>query len=112
MSISFFTPGEDAPEEVNLANGNAARVLHLLGLPCGEWEMGGEATAEDFLGRILIAQALLDVATDDEHGRPDVTDGRFFFGGQRPGYLADRLAELEEVATWATRHGEDVIYWG
>ena len=112
MSISFFTPGEDAPEEVNLANGNAAQILHLLDLPNGEWEMGGEAPAEDFLGRILIAQALLNVFTDDEHGRPAVTDGRFTSGGQRPGYLAERLAELAEVATWATLHGEGVIYWG
>lgn len=97
MSITF-TP-ESAGPNVNMANGNAAEVLDLLGYPTDEPE--GEATAEDFLGRVLLALALLDVSTDDEHGRPTVHDGRWVEVGRRPGYLAERLHQLHEIATAA-----------
>lgn len=107
MSITFFSPGGD-PEGVNLANGNAAAILRLLGLPV---EPDGVTPAEDFLGRILLAEALLDVATDDEHGTPTVTDGRWTSCGRDPGYLAGRLAELQEIARDALVRGVEVI-WG
>lgn len=105
MSITFHTPL--GGPELNVANGNAVDLFELLGLPVEEW---GEAPAEDLLGRLLIAQALLDVASDDEHGRPDVTDGRHTFCGRRPGYLADRLAELQKIATWAHQHHVPVVW--
>lgn len=107
MSITFQTTHTHGPE-LNMANGNAAAILQLLGLPA---DPGGEATAEQMLGRILIAQALLDVATDDENGTPDVHDGRVIYCGRRPGYLAERLADLQEIATWAHQHHVPVV-WG
>src|SRR5687767_8148484 len=64
-------------------------------------EPAGDTAAEDFLGRVLLAQALLDVATDDEHGRLPSTEANWTTCGRRPGYLADRLADLHTVATWA-----------
>jgi hypothetical protein len=99
----------DGPE-VNMANTNAAQVMYLLGY-VGEDQTWGEATPEDLLGRILIAQALLPFATDDEHGRPDVVEGNFTWCGTAPGYLAGRLAELGELAAWAHQHSRAVV-WG
>ncbi|WP_433329869.1 hypothetical protein [Spirillospora sp. CA-294931] len=105
MSITFTTTL--GGPELNMANGNAADLMKLLGLPVEAW---GEAPAEDLLGRILLTQALLDVATDDERGKPTVTDGRWTDWGRPPGYMAGRLAELQEVATWAHHHHVDVIW--
>ncbi|MFD0857163.1 hypothetical protein ACFQ07_33475 [Actinomadura adrarensis] len=119
MSITFTTTL--GGPELNLNNGNAAEVLALLGFTTEDmW--GCEAPAEDFLGRILMARALLDVSTDDEHGRPAYTDngeslrGLFgdgfqaevIHGGRWPGYFADRLASLQEIAEWAYSHHADV----
>ncbi len=118
MSITFtaatcqdgivdLTCRREAPE-VNMANGNAAAVFDLLGLDFdGD---GGETTAEDFLGRVLLAQALLDVTTDDEHGRPGHTDGNWITCGRRPGYLAGRLTDLHQIATWAIER-DAVVVW-
>jgi hypothetical protein len=116
MSITFTTT--HGGPELNVANGNAVDLLQLLGLPAEAW---GEAPAEDFLGRVLMAQALLDVATDDEHGRPEVFDeqgdlfgvtvGQVIWCGRRPGYLAERLAELHQIAHWANQFSAEV-QWG
>lgn len=101
MSITFAPTTAGGPE-VNMANGNAAQVFDLLGLHFdGDW---GEAPAEDFLGRVLLAQGLLDVATDDERGLPGFREGNWIECGRRPGYMADRLAQLHEIATWAIEH--------
>lgn len=104
MSITIRADQAGTPE-VNMHNGNAARVLDLLGIA---WDGDlGEATAEDFLGRVLLAQAL---AGDDE-GVPAIEDGRWHVGGRRPGYLAGTLTELADIAEWARRAGAAVV-WG
>ncbi len=92
---------------LNVSGSNAAELLSLLGVDVEEY---GELTAEDMLGRVLLAQALLDVATDDEHGRLQVEDGNWTTCGRRPGYLADRLAHLQEIATWAIEH-DALVAW-
>ncbi|WP_331745478.1 hypothetical protein [Streptomyces virginiae] len=51
MSVTFFADFTDEP--VNMANANAARVLDVLGYD----ELYGDADAEDFLGRVLVALA-------------------------------------------------------
>ena len=108
MSITITADQAGAPE-VNMHNGNAATVLDLLGITCdGDF---GETTAEDFLGRVLLAQALMDVTYDDQQGLPASSDGRWHVGGRRPGYLAEKLTELRDVAEWATRAGVAVV-WG
>ena len=105
MSITFAPAINGAPE-VNMANGNAAQILDLLGYTFdGDWT---EAPAEDFLGRVLIAQALTDVATDDAHGRPAVHERNWTECGRRPGYLADRLTALHRLATWAVDNNTTV----
>lgn len=94
--------------EVNMNVGNAAVVCDLLGLD-PEY---GETTAADLLGRVLLAQALLDVTHDDEQGLPASTDGRWTWGARRPGYLAEKLAELHKLANTAQGHQDAVITWG
>ncbi len=117
MSITFSATADLAPQ-VNMANGNAAAVLELLGYGTEQAEVlgqpvyfgEGEAAAGDFLGRILIALALVDASSDDETGRPEVQDGNWWHGGRRPGYLAGRLAELHELGLWA-RQREAEVFW-
>jgi hypothetical protein len=99
----------DSPA-VNVHNGNARALFDLLGIEPNQWD-GGETTAEDFLGRVLIARALLDLQVDDEHGLPATQDGRFTWGGRRPGALAGRLAELQELAEWALAN-DRIVGWG
>jgi hypothetical protein len=108
MSITI-TAAQDGAPQVDMHNGNAADVLDLLGI-CWDGDLG-EAPAEDFLGRVLLAQALLDVARDDQEGTPALHEGRWHVGGRRPGYLAERLTELHDVADWAARAGVAVV-WG
>jgi hypothetical protein len=108
VNMTAAAIGPDAPK-VNVHGGNAATLLDLLGFdPTPD---GGEATAEDFLGRILIARALLDLQVDDEQGQPAAQDGNWHWGERRAGYLAGRLHELQEVAEWASVHGAAVC-WG
>jgi hypothetical protein len=107
MSITIRAAQANGPE-VNMHNGNAATVLDLLGIA---WDGdSGEATGEDFLGRVLLAQALL-VVTGDDEGVPAISDGRWHVGGRRPGYLAETLTELADIAEWASRAGAAVV-WG
>lgn len=107
MSININAAVAGGPE-VNMANGNAAQILDLLGVDDID---GGVLPAQDFLGRVLLAQALASATVDDEHGRPDFTDGRWYHGGRRPGYIAGKLAELHEVAIWAAERDVEVV-WG
>lgn len=98
MSITI-TPTLAGGPTVNMANGNAAQVFDLLGLTFnGDY---GDTSAEDFLGRVLLAQALLDTTTDDTVGRPAVVGRNWIDWERRPGYLAEKLALLHEIATWA-----------
>lgn len=108
-----YAPVEGGPE-LNMSNANAVHLLALLGFTHDEDYHGGVVDAQDFLGRILLAEAMLDVATDDEHGRPSVEHKgggmTLIECGTEPGYLADRLAILHEVATWA-QHRHLKVAW-
>lgn len=105
MSITI-TPNAAAAPTVNMANGNAAQVFDLLGLTYdGDW---GTTTGPDFLGRVLLALAFLDGATADTEGRPAAVDGNWVECGRRPGYLAERLTALHDLAAWAVEHHADV----
>lgn len=104
MSITI-TPTTGGPQ-VNMANGNAAQVFDLLGVDFdGDC---GETSAQDFLGRVLIALALVDTTADDTDGTPSATNTRWTDCGRRPGYLAEKLGVLWEVATWAVEHNTAV----
>ncbi|MFE6714043.1 hypothetical protein [Streptomyces sp. NPDC057695] len=101
MSVTFFA--DAAVEEVNMANANAARVLDVLGYD----ELAGDAEADDFLGRVLVALALVPADT----GRPPTAEGRFVDCGRRAGYVLERLEDLRVLAEEARASGLPV-YWG
>ena len=104
---SELTSRPDVPQ-VNMSNGNAADLFTLLGL---EYDGdGGETSAQDFLGRVLLAQALLDVTTDDAHGQPEIRDGNWTTCGRRPGYMAERLIQMQAIATWAINNNA-IVAW-
>ncbi|NYT96333.1 hypothetical protein [Salinispora sp. H7-4] len=104
MSITITASATGSPK-VNMATGNAKQVLDLLGLTFdGDW---GTTTGPDFLGRVLLALALIGTTTDAV-GRPEVAEGRWTSEGRRPGYLAERLTDLRRLASWAVEHGADV----
>lgn len=107
MSITF-APAAGTGPQLNVSNGNAAQLLELLGLPR---ECEGTEPAEGFLGRVLLAQALLSTATVDDLGFPEVRQGNWIDCGRRPGYLAEKLSQLHQVATWALRHRQPVGWW-
>lgn len=117
MSITFFpTTGihDDYPE-LNVSSANAYALFDLLGLGPDESGAdlgfdGGELPAADFLGRVLLAQAMI-AATNDEEGTPSFHDGNFIYSGRRPGYLAEKLAVLHTIATWAADR-DATVAWG
>lgn len=90
---------------VNMANGNACRVLGELGYP-DEAVAFGDDTAQGFLGRVLLALAVVPA----DEGVPAVADGNMVDCGRRPGYLQDRLGDLHRVALWCRDHERRVVW--
>ena len=92
---------------MNLANGNYARLAPILGLESGEdFEYVGHATAEDFLGRVLVAltfdHATIPTFATKAPGRATVVHG---------GFDALRyLPRLHDLAVEAARLGRDVVW--
>lgn len=113
MSVTIYTSSTSttAPE-VNMANGNAIRVLDLVGIT-GDDAYCGSMSGEDLLGRVLVALALTpeDEGTDTYEAGPDeghFQGGTHIFCGRRPGYLQDRLEQLHDIATFAAAEGATV----
>jgi len=110
MSVTFTATNGD---QVNVSITHAAKVLDLLGFPFGDGT--GTCPAGDFLGRVLVALGLVDVATSDEVGTPAVDDyalaGDDYAGprwsdcGTDPGYYASILRRLHRLAEEAHRNG-------
>lgn len=115
MSVDIFgvvDPGDweagvDArftEHRANWATGNAVMIAEYLGLPpidpcdhCGEWD------ARDVKARCVTARAVGGNLSDDgmpgaEDGGPGTGQARWIDPGLRPGYFADKVAELERVA--------------
>lgn len=114
MTVTFGLATEDEllpGPELNVTATNAGDLLDLLGLPVDtECPPSGELAGEDFLGRVLTALALLDTATDDAHGTPEVVDGNHTYCARRPGYLHHRLTILHDIATAARAAGALVVW--
>jgi hypothetical protein len=91
--------------DLNLSNTNARRVLEALGFT--DDELFGELSAELFLGRILLADAVSPV----DAGRPTIITGNVIECGTEEGYLQDRLARLRSLAEWAYANNA-TITWG
>jgi hypothetical protein len=98
-------------DEVNMANANAAEVLDLVGIT-GDDVYAGSADAEDLLGKLLVAEALLAESParpyqeQREAGRATLVDV-----GRRAGYLNERIEQLADLASWAAANGRRVV-WG
>lgn len=111
MSVSFGIAGRETLDDPNYHNAGAAALLELLGYPLQDGDMCGSEEATLFLGRVLLALALLESATADTEGTPTFQEGRTIHAGRPPGYLADRLTELAELGRRAQRLGARVR-WG
>lgn len=111
MSIDFRPDdprvGWDDPLNLNVANGNAAKILTVLGLPV---ESEGEIAPADLKARILVAR----LADDD--GEPNAVENRgpgatMVWCGLPPGYFADRLGALDAIADHALAHDMKVVWY-
>lgn len=102
--------GEEEPSpEVNVSNHNGRELLTALGYltageACDMWS--GTDTADGFLGRVLLAEALLPA----DEGVPAHAAGRVIECGRPAGYMQDRLTELREVAQFAVTYGRSVCW--
>jgi hypothetical protein len=108
MSMDF-TPGTDWEHGVNMHNRGAARVLEALGYDPDPIAMEGlTADATDFLGRVLLAEAL----EPHDQGRPGYDKpgpgARWHEAPVEDGDLQRRLGQVREVAELAIRRGEPV----
>lgn len=100
-----------------VSSANGAELLRVLGLqPEVEVIDGlfyqnseGSVSAQDFLGRVLMAQG---VAPSDpgipwhDDSRPG--GARVIQCGRCPEYVDEKLIELEAIAQWAIAHGRNV----
>ena len=144
MSVSFYgynqTTQSFSEEEFNCSNLNASGLLDLLGIQVGEAfeeRCCGSMSAEDFLGRVLMAQAIMPadeglpvykmtgaeaeghsgllgallggVAQAEAEGQAGPT---IWSGGRSAGYFDERLAQVRELAEEVKALGDDwVINW-
>lgn len=98
--------------DVNLSNPNAISVLRRLNFDANfEDGIGGNATPDDFLGRVMVANVGL-----DDSGVAPVTDKApgqacWIDCGIRLGYYDDVASRLADLATEAKARG-CMIAWG
>lgn len=94
---------------VNISSVNARFVLDALGYGAAD-ELVGECQPDDFFGRVMLAQAI----APTDAGVPAYTaPGRgvqMIHCGRRPGYLADRLIVLSELAQWCRTQDRAVVW--
>lgn len=111
----FIHPIESDPApSLNVSNANARHLLDLLGFSSEsdqDGDLSGSTTAEDFLGRVLLAQAVnpadAGVPVLEETGQGGMTLVKM---GRRVGYSEDRLESLRELADFAVSRGR-AIQW-
>lgn len=116
-SIGAELAGEMAQApSLDVSNANAVLVLRALGLlPNGsaeqEWDLSGVCSAEDFLGRVLLA-SVLSPADEGVPAFDNSADGsaRFIESGRRVGYLEDRLSSLRELAEFCCTYDREVTW--
>lgn len=90
----------DPSPQVNVSGGKAVYLLGLLGIEVDEGEHpSGAMSAHDFLGRVLVAQAI----NPADAGRPATESGMLVVNcGRSKGYDDRRLAQLREVGSSAS----------
>lgn len=102
----------DPAPALNVGNTNAMHLLGLLGFasqPDEDGSLSGSTSAEDFLGRVLLAEAVnpadAGVPVTTAVGQGGVT---MIACGRRIGYSDERLVALRELADFAIDRGRDV----
>jgi hypothetical protein len=144
MSVSFYgynqTTQSFSEEEFNCSNLNASGLLDLLGIQVGEAfeeRCCGSMSAEDFLGRVLMAQAIMPadeglpvykMTGSDYSGQSGLLGGllsglaqaeaegvsgpTIWSGGRSAGYYDQKLVWARELADEVISLGDDwVINW-
>lgn len=93
----------DPSPSMNVTGSNAVHLLKLLGLPSitdEDGSLAGSTAAEDFLGRVLAAQADL--------GERPAAAAPGFYVGRHPGYSEERLSDLRDLAAFAISRGRQI----
>lgn len=103
---SAVTLFDEAPE-VNVANMNAGTLLRTLGLFEEGGDLSGALSGAEFATKVTQARVL----EPQDVGVPAVTHGAVVECGRRPGYIQDRLDELQEIGNFAWDKGVAVT-WG
>ena len=112
MTVTFFTVTRENLD-LNVSNHHASTIFELLGITEEVVEdlWCAQLPAEDFLGRVLVAQAL---AGHDE-GMPghvvETVLGMAVLAPRREGYFDQRLAQLRSLAEAGVQDGKP-IGWG
>lgn len=97
-------------DELNMANGNAAELLTLVGF-AGDDLYAGSCDAGELLGRLLVAGALLDPSPEVPERVERSSGGATLVDFGRPeGYLNDKVDRLAEVARFASDIGSSVVW--
>lgn len=106
---AYAVPEVSEPE-VQMSNSNAFMLLSLLGLALSEDfsdYCSGSIPAEDFLGRVLLAQGL----NPADAGSDTIVVGNMVDCGRPEGYTDAKLDAMREVADWAIANKREIV-WG
>lgn len=110
MSVQFTLAEHPDLDDPCFHNSGARDLLALMGYTVDDGMCGVE-DPELFMGRALLASALVEQTSADQVGWPGSWEGRIFHGGRSPGYLAERLSQLVELGLRAQRERSKVS-WG
>lgn len=97
---------DEAPE-VNMSNTNAGTLLRTLGLYEEDGDLTGALPGAEFAAKVTEARVL----APQDAGVPAMAYGAIQDCGRRPGYIQDRLNQLQEIANFAWDKGVAVV-WG
>jgi hypothetical protein len=102
--------GDHQWPQINISYGNHALIMGMLGYRGDDIDCG-HADAEDFLGRLLVADALLETTDAREPSTVRGANGATLIDlGQREGYVNDKLRILIELAHWAKANGTELVW--
>jgi hypothetical protein len=95
--------------EVNVSNMNAEALFDVLGITGEHFSdyCVGSMSAEDFMGRVLLAQAVAPVSALI----PTIIEGNMVHGGRVEGYVQEKLSMLHNVAMFAVENNREIC-WG
>jgi hypothetical protein len=91
---------------LNVSGSNACFIFDALGIMDEDDREVGSLPADDFLGRVLMAEAIAPV----DEGVPAFTEGVVTYQGRPDGYLGAKLTELRQIASEALATDALVIW--